>query len=110
MTHAPTWKVTQDAAAAQKASDDEDKLMLAMADANFKRIRGEQSDPLPEPVREQRFVPLDLDAERQEFAELLEIINANKDADTVVTAMGLDEFMTGIDEPPVPAPATQTEE
>lgn len=110
MTHAPTWKVTQEAAAAQKASDDEDKLMLAMADANFKRIRGEAPESVPPPQPEQRFVPLDLAAEQLEFEQLLVSITENKDAGTVVTAMSIDEFMTGIDEPPLPAPATEVEE
>lgn len=112
MSNAPTWKATQTALAEQKEREFQDNLLLSLADARFKEIRGETPPPEPPPAPAQQHVPVDVETDCAEFAELLAVIAAEKDEGTVVTAMSLEDFRHGLEEPPLPVhpqPATSEE-
>lgn len=91
MTPTLTWKVTQDPPTTLRETEPPTAIPNPTA---------ENTEPAPLAQPDQQFVPLDLNAEQQEFTDLIAFINANKDAGTVVTAMAVEEFMAGIDEPP----------
>lgn len=89
------------------ALDHEDKLLLALADASFKRARGEEPTPTPAPEPEQVMVPINPAEERQAFADLIAFIAQHKDADTEFTHVSVEEFMQGLDEPALANPAQE---
>lgn len=93
-----------------------DDPLLTWAIAESRKLAGKEPEPEPRQptvLPPQEHVPLDPDADRVAFEELLAFIAANKDEGTVVTHITVDDFMHGLDEPPADpadAPATAPEE